>query len=307
MRPRLQRAQTVTDAGVVLDVETRASSSARIAPILAVRALAEGEAAIRPQRKALLPLADIVSVRIAGVSAPGVLPKHCSLDDLADGLAAVLDDLGLKRVNVCGTSHGGEIAYRFAVRHPERTGRVVLTGTTGHPRDHLPLGTSPAELAARMKGPARHGMADYVASTILCQDPALPVRGRAALRWVIDDLVSHTDDQQIDIWIRCMELLRNAPEPTPITAPLLAVTGEHDVASRPSECRALAALSSPSVFATIKEADHFVFLTRAREHLDVTRRFLLDQPLTDLPFLAALEAFPRPSTPMTPHPASPSA
>ncbi|MFD3328416.1 alpha/beta fold hydrolase [Streptomyces sp. NPDC058701] len=127
---------------------------------------------------------------------------------------------------------------------------------------------------------------------LLCQDPALPVRGRAALRWVLDDLISHTDDQQIDIWMRCLRLLRDAPQPTAITTPLLAVTGEHDVVSRPPECRALAPLSPGSVFATIKEADHFVFLTRTREHLEVTRRFLLDQPLEDLPYLAALEKFP---------------
>lgn len=295
-------AQMVTGAGVVLEAETRVSPSARIAPILAVRALAEGEAAIRPQTKALLPLADIVSVRIAGVSTRGVLPQHCSLDDLADGLADLLDKLGLRRVNVCGISHGGEIAYRFAVRHPERAERVVLTGTTGHPRDHLPPHTSPAELAARMKSSARRTMADYVASALLCQDPALPVRGRAALRWVLDDLVGQTDDEQIDIWIRCMGLLRNAPQPTPIASPLLTVTGEHDVASLPADCRALAALSSHSVFATIKEADHFVFLTRAREHLDITRRFLLDQPLAALPYLATLEAFPHPRTPTAPHP-----
>ncbi len=294
--------QTVTHEGMVLEAETRTSPSPRIAPILAVRALAEGEAAIRPQLEALLPLADVVAVRIAGISAPGLLPQDHTLDDLADGLAAVLDELGLARVNVCGTSHGGEIAYRLAVRHPQRIERVALTGATGHPRDHLPPGVSAATLADRMESSARHEMADYVAAALLCQDPALPVRGRAALRWVLDDLISNTDDQQIDIWIRCLGLLRDAPQPTAVTTPLLAVTGEHDVVSRPSECRVLAALSPGSVFATIKEADHFVFLTRTREHLEVTRRFLLDQPLEDLPYLAALERFPhpRPATAATP-------
>ncbi|WP_030719500.1 alpha/beta fold hydrolase [Streptomyces sp. NRRL S-237] len=277
---------------MVLEVETWTSPSPRIAPILAVRGLAEGESVIRPQTEALVPLADVVSVRIAGLTAPGVLPPDHGLDDLADGLGAVLDELGLSKANVCGISHAGEIAYRFAVRHPERMERVVLTGVTGQRRDLLPPGTGADEMVELMKGPKGREMADHVISSMLCQDPALPVRGRAAMRWALAELIDHVGVSQIHLWFRCLELLQEVPERAGIAAPVLAVTGEHDVPCPPADCRALAALSSGSVFATIREADHFVFLTRAGEHLDLTRRFLLDEPLEDLPYVATLERFP---------------
>ncbi|MER6256328.1 hypothetical protein ABT224_33770 [Streptomyces sp. NPDC001584] len=54
-------------------------------------------------------------------------------------------------------------------------------------------------------------------------------------------------------------------------------------------------MSSQAVFATIEEADHWVFLTRSHELLDLTRRFLLDEPLEGLPYVAALEQFNRPA------------
>lgn len=295
MEQRDVNTRTIRSGPLVFEVESRTCPAPRISPVLFVRARAEGEATIRPQTEALLPVADIVGVRIAGVSSPGTLPPHCEIGDLADGLVGVLDELGLPRVNVCGTSHGGEIAYRLAERHPERTERVVLTGASGH-RPALPSGTTPAGLAARAKSATRHEPVDDVVSHLLCLDPDLPVRGRETLRWILNDIFNSADDTHIDLWARCLQLLCDAPQPTGLSTPLLAVTGEHDVAVRPTDCRALAAMSSEAVFATIQEADHWVFLTRAREHLDLTRRFLLDEPLEHSPYLATLEHFSRPRT-----------
>ncbi|MER6199145.1 alpha/beta hydrolase [Streptomyces sp. NPDC001586] len=287
--------RTIRSGPLVFEVDARTCAEPRIPPVLFVRARAEGEATIHPQNEALLPLADLVGVRIAGLSGPGTLPPDSTIGDLADGLAVVLDELGLARVNVCGTSHGGEIAYRFAQRHPGRTERVVLTGASGHP-PVLVDGTTPAGLVARAKGATRQELVDEVVSRLLCLDPELPVRGRETLRWILTDLFRSSDDTHIDVWARCLQLVCNAPQPTGLSVPLLAVTGEHDVAVRPADCRALAAMSSDAVFATIREADHWVFLTRARDHLDLTRRFLLGEALDDAPYLAALEHFPRPRT-----------
>ncbi|MCM2422695.1 alpha/beta fold hydrolase [Streptomyces sp. RKAG293] len=295
--------RAIRSRGLVLQVQSRASPSPRTAPVLVVRAAAEGEATIRPQAKALLPVADIVGVRIAGVSGPGTLPPHCGLDDLADGLAAVVDELGLPRVHVLGTSHGGEIAYRFAVRHPDRIDHLVLTGANGH-RPHLPPDTSLAALATRARSSARHEVVDEIISSVLCLDPRRSVRGRATMHWALNDLFNGADNSHINQWIRCLQMLCEAPQPTGLSAALLVVTGEHDIAIRPTDSRALAAMSSQAVFATLQEADHWVFLTRTREHLDLTRRFLLDEPLEHLPYLAALERFPHPGLgrPTTPVP-----
>ncbi|MFD8983739.1 alpha/beta fold hydrolase [Streptomyces sp. NPDC059564] len=283
---------TIRHQHIDFHVEIRTSASPTIAPVLAVRALAEREAAIGPQTKALLPLADIVSVRIGGVSAPGKLPPGSRLSDLADGLAGVLDELGLPRVNICGTSHGGEIAYQLALRHPDRTERVVLTGVAARP-PALPRGTDPAGLSALMRSPARREVTREIIARLLCLNPARPVRGRATMEWVLNDMLATADEGQIGMWRRCLELLYAASQPSGLQPPLLAVTGEHDVASPTTECRALAAMSSQAVFATIAEADHWVFLTRSHELLDLTRRFLLDEPLEGLPYVAALERFNR--------------
>ena len=49
----------------------------------------------------------------------------------AEALAGLLDDLGIERVQLVGNSLGGGTAVRFALRFPERAGRLVLMAPGG--------------------------------------------------------------------------------------------------------------------------------------------------------------------------------
>lgn len=52
-----------------------------------------------------------------------------TLVDMADDLSAVLDDLGIERLYVLGTSMGGMIAQEFALKYPERVIKLMLVCT----------------------------------------------------------------------------------------------------------------------------------------------------------------------------------
>ena len=49
----------------------------------------------------------------------------------AGALAGLLDELGIGRVHLVGNSLGGGTAVRFALRYPDRAGRLVLMGPGG--------------------------------------------------------------------------------------------------------------------------------------------------------------------------------
>src|SRR4029434_2406549 len=53
--------------------------------------------------------------------------------DMADDTAALMDAVGIKKAHVCGLSMGGMIAMEFALRHPDRLDRLILTGAPGAP------------------------------------------------------------------------------------------------------------------------------------------------------------------------------
>lgn len=61
----------------------------------------------------------------------GKLPSPA---DTAELIASWLRELGLETVHLVGHSMGGQIAVHFAVRYPERLGRLVLVDPAGLPR-----------------------------------------------------------------------------------------------------------------------------------------------------------------------------
>ncbi len=83
---------------------------------------------------AFLPSEDF---RVVTVSRPGYLgtrldAERRTIDDEADQLAGVLDDLGIDRVGVLAWSGGAPAAYRLAVRHPDRISALaVASGVSG--------------------------------------------------------------------------------------------------------------------------------------------------------------------------------
>ncbi len=57
-------------------------------------------------------------------------PSVETMDDLVEGLRALLDAEGVARVHVVGSSMGGFVAQAFMSRHPDRVARLVLAETT---------------------------------------------------------------------------------------------------------------------------------------------------------------------------------
>ena len=79
-----------------------------------------------------------------------------TLDDLADDLVALLDEVGAERAHVAGLSLGGMTAMRLAARGPGRLDRLALLCTSAHigPRD---LRRPRTRRPRRRDGPDRPG------------------------------------------------------------------------------------------------------------------------------------------------------
>ena len=91
----------------------------------------------------------------------------------AEALVGLLDELGIDRVRLVGNSLGGGTAVRFALRFPERAGRLVLMGPGG-----LSLNVfapDPTEGVKRLMefaappGPSREKMAAFLRTLVFDQ------------------------------------------------------------------------------------------------------------------------------------------
>lgn len=88
----------------------------------------------------------------------------------ADALLGLLDKLGIDRAHLVGNSLGGGTAVRFALRHPDRAGRLVLMAPGG-----LSLNVfspDPTEGIKRLyafaapPGPSREKLADFLRTLV---------------------------------------------------------------------------------------------------------------------------------------------
>lgn len=63
--------------------------------------------------------------------------KRFTYDDLADDVAAIINDLGERRATIVAESFGGGVAFTFALRHPEMVERLVIVNSFA--RFHSPV------------------------------------------------------------------------------------------------------------------------------------------------------------------------
>jgi proline iminopeptidase len=80
----------------------------------------------------------LLDLRGTGDSAIPADPSSYRCDRLVDDVLALQDHLGLASVDVLGHSAGTNIAVQYALRHPQRVGRLVLVTPSGRSVDLEP-------------------------------------------------------------------------------------------------------------------------------------------------------------------------
>jgi 3-oxoadipate enol-lactonase len=88
-------------------------------------------------------------------------PGPLSWDQLADDLAALLDQLGLARAVIAGVSGGSGVVLRFGLRHPDRTAGLVVIAPL-YPGSARALDEAPRAALAQMDAHAQLGLREGI-------------------------------------------------------------------------------------------------------------------------------------------------
>jgi len=72
---------------------------------------------------------QVIAVDLQGHGRTTLGDRPITLTDMGDDMAAILDHLGVKQVDVLGYSMGGGVAFRLAVQHPSMVRRLALVST----------------------------------------------------------------------------------------------------------------------------------------------------------------------------------
>jgi proline iminopeptidase len=237
-------------------------------------------------RPGLAPLAAdsqivYVDLRGQGRSAPSP-PESCSLEQMADDVAALCHRLGIERPVVFGHSAGGFVALHLALRHPTLPAGLLLchTAPTLAP---LPDPRPPASLIERA-GPEAAAVAKRLFAGDFSREtaeafgrlafPHYAAPGHEDVPGRLMALSSMNTHVAAHFFSRLAPAYDLRGDLTEISCPTMVIVGRHDWVCPPAAGRVIAKAVVAGELVELPDAGHFgfsetpePFLAAARAHL----------------------------------------
>ncbi len=179
----------------------------------------------------------LVDNRDAGRSSKASHPYQIA--DMADDLAGLLDALEIPRTHLLGLSMGGMIAQEFALRHPDRLDRLVLTGTGAAPGQSA---VDPIQIWSWVKANDATGEV-FGGQQFVSLFSTTFLRNHEAVRDTAELLASNPYPMSPEAYGRQADAYRQfdaLDRLGGITAPTLVVVGEQDLLTPPWIAREVA-------------------------------------------------------------------
>jgi 3-oxoadipate enol-lactonase len=219
-------------------------------PLLLIHAFPLSGAMWERQIEALSGAYRLIIPDLRGFGASPSVPGTASLDQYADDLAGLLDQLGLEHISVAGLSMGGYIAFALLRRHRERVDALVLADT--RPQPDTEEGRRAREQNAQL---AEQQGAGAIADQMLPK--LLSSNATEQLRAEVRSIIEANDRAGIAAALRAMAA---RPDSTPLLAtigvPTLIVVGAEDGLTPPSDARAMHAAIAGSQLVELPGAGH---------------------------------------------------
>ena len=201
--------------------------------------------------------------------------RQYSISDMADDVAGLLDGLDIPRAHLLGLSMGGMIVQEFALRHPERVDRLVLSGAGGAPAR---TAFDPIGVWAWTKSHDGSGEA-FAAQQFVWLFSTSFLRNEAAVKQTLDLLASNPNPVTPDAYARqASAYLQHdmLDRLSGIQAPTLVVGGEQDLLTPPWILQEVAAAIPGAEFQMVRGdgASHLLPLERPAEFNQLVASFL---------------------------------
>jgi len=238
------------------------------APVLLMHGLGYTREGWGPLRELLARRYRVLSYDNRGIGESEIPPGPYTVHDLAADALQVLDQAGVERAHVLGTSLGGMASQLLAAEQQDRVDRLVLAGTTPGGAAAFPL---PQQTLA-----------------LMAEAPTLPPE--VALRRFVENALSPGSTFVDEV---CAYRQAHPPDPAGwaaqaaagmgwaangrlarIAAPTLVVAGTADAVVDPRNAELLTDAIPGARLELIEGGGHLLFWERAEEFASIVERFL---------------------------------
>ncbi|CAN5737305.1 3-oxoadipate enol-lactonase [soil metagenome] len=198
-------------------------------PLVLVQGLGYARWGWEPVADALAERYEIVLLDNRGIGESDAPPGAYTAAEMAGDVLGVLDESGVDRAHVVGTSLGGMVAQELALTAPERVEKLVLVCATPGGRYAAPMPGKTVRLIARAPTLAREVAMRKFVENALAPDPA---------NGIVERILAHrlATDQPLSAWLSqaaagmTFDAWDRLPE---LRIPTLVVQGTADVVVDP--------------------------------------------------------------------------
>jgi len=214
----------------------RAGTWGKVRPLVLVHGIGSNAAAFSALMGELATTRPVLAWDAPGYGTSAPLPGEWpSGDDYVAALAGLLDRLDIAKVDLLGHSLGAIVAGRFAVRLPQRVGRLILSSPT------LGYGTKPGEpldpgAAARLDGMLAEGAERFAAK----RGPQLV--HQKDRKDLVAAVIKAMGAVKLPGYLQAVRLLSCGDlmaDGRRLTMPTLVTVGAQDPVTTPASCRRL--------------------------------------------------------------------
>ncbi|MYG40945.1 MAG: alpha/beta fold hydrolase [Nitrospira sp. SB0677_bin_15] len=235
------------------DIDLAYSEEGQGLPVVFLHAFPLNRTMWASQVAALSDRYRVVTIDLRGHGESDAPMWRYTLDQFAEDVSGLLENLGITRATFVGLSMGGYILFALYRTHPELFHALVLADTraTADTPDARTARFSMAQIAYRRGASV---IADLMLPKLL--SPAA-CEHRADLQ---DQLRTIIAGNQVSGIVGDLMAMEERPDSTPllrtISVPTLVIAGEEDLASPPEEVESMAARIPGATFVRIPQAGH---------------------------------------------------
>lgn len=217
----------------------------------------------------------VVAPDLRGHGETTITREPATMEEMAEDIVALLDELNVPRAVVCGLSMGGYVALALYRAHPSRVRALVLADTRAKADDEGARRTreenAQRALAEGMEPIVEAMLPKLLSERTRVQEPEVVARLREMMSRVVPVGAAAA--------LRGMALRRDQTDLLPkIDVPVLVVVGSEDVVTPPSESESMHALVEGSRLQVIEGAGHVSNLERPEEFDRALAEFLESLP-----------------------------
>lgn len=198
---------------------------------------------------------------------------NLSLETFTENVAGLLDELGLERANVLGTSFGGFVAMEFALRFPQRVNKLVLACTSAGGPEHV---SPDIEILRSFTRNPEYTVGEQIRRFFR---PAFTAKFNAEHPDIVGKVCRLREENEVDeetyvAQLRTAFSFDVSERIGQIRSETLVITGDRDNLVPMQNSENLVAKLSNAKLEIIKDGSHMIFVENAEEFNRIVADFL---------------------------------